>query len=599
MVNIEPAIEAGQIKFVFDSFDEAEILSGATGVENFVTEIYDYVKNAGRPCIVFLARSETAKKIAGLLDQLSEHKSSYILLEIDYFDETSGFELGYKFMGNLLTNDHDAKYLLKSDAFNQHPKVVEEIFNNIINSIKQTLAGHHDEGIEKEIKRFIGYAPVIQAIGLYIISISDSLNELKNKTHFNELSGSEVICKLMSELLLREQHKIVHAAKIRAREVTKEQINWSSLYSPTEQLVRIFLYHEDDNSAYKVEHAITSIPAPFVNIYEEILESFLPQHPFLNNREFAGPAFRDYLFANLLNDELLSLFIEDKMKRKEYGLTSVFYKFYFDVASNVSGKHVGYIYESITALENLNDIFELFIRKGDHSSEHIWELGISDFNRKDNVHVIVDDDNPVIIYQRLNHARIHLNGKLILSGENFELSDVEIDCESIQFDTANVFLRLSRNEEINIKGNNCFYNPSMKVKAINQGSSFFDWPGSDRYPWSAYNSEFHNKGEGVISIEDAFLALRGVLKWFRRDRREDYARYFELINNVAIGRNKTRRKMLDFLIEKGLITLKGNLYFYNPENEKDSGLSFGALNEIKMLSTIQPFLQQFIEKNNT
>lgn len=52
--------------------------------------------------------------------------------------------------------------------------------------------------------------------------------------------------------------------------------------------------------------------------------------------------------------------------------------------------------------------------------------------------------------------------------------------------------------------------------------------------------------------------------------------------------------MLDFLIDRNIITQQGVLYVYNPDNDTASGLNWGAIRQGEILETIQPFLEEFV-----
>lgn len=549
-VGVISALHKGEIKFIFDSFDEAEIRSGVQEVKNFVVDVYNKVKYNTKPCMVFLARTETAKKISHWLDEMGGTVGTkpYWLFEIDYFDNESGFELMLRYMESLLEKDEkesERKFQITLDELNRSRGIVRDIFSVINEQISQSISLG---GTVKSsgMKKFIGYAPVIQAMGMYIISISTNLSETKRIVQNVGLDGSEIISTLMMNLLLREQSKVKMAFDLRIKDKLTIDISPLPLYSPSEQLKRLGLYLNYEESCYKNEHTETHLPLEVIHLYEEVISLFLPQHPFLNDRKFAGPAFRDYVHAKLLDHDVMSIFAEESLADRNYGLTPLFYKFYIDNANLIKGEHIGYLYESITAQESFDDFYEMVITKDPVNDEHVW-IDPFDESIENSISVTINEKNPLVFRQKLSRARIQIDGNIEFYGENFELADAEIYCSKLKLSCNNLYMQLSENEQINLSAEEVTTASNFRIKPVGSGKAICSWPGSDKYPWSMFDLKNEGEEKQEITFDDAFVALRGVLRWFRRDKREEYAKHHEKIKNIAVGKSRTRQKNVGFL----------------------------------------------------
>lgn len=103
----------------------------------------------------------------------------------------------------------------------------------------------------------------------------------------SELSNQKdcvaIITKIMDDLLNREQaEKVSLAFRERCAAAHPEFTDWGKVYSPEEQLVRIIYYIIFQDCSYK-NYELNFLPPQLVAEYQSIIDSFLPQHPFIRN----------------------------------------------------------------------------------------------------------------------------------------------------------------------------------------------------------------------------------------------------------------------------------------------------------------------------
>src|SRR5690606_30465925 len=92
------------------------------------------------------------------------------------------------------------------------------------------------------------------------------------------------------------------------------------------------------------------LPAEVAVAYKAAVEQFLPNHPFLRNGEFAGPAFRAYALAAMPTHTELWVNAEILLEDGKWSPTPLFAGFYRHISGGVArGRHVGFLYEAAVA----------------------------------------------------------------------------------------------------------------------------------------------------------------------------------------------------------------------------------------------------------
>jgi hypothetical protein len=299
LAGILESLKNGNMCFVIDAFDEAEILSGWHRVEDFLTELWNYVKESPNFTLVLLARSETAQLMALYLDDVELEMQPYIMLEIDYFqyEESKNF---ISLQVQRIAKEKNQEEIAKRHA--QHIGPFNEAVDSVFSSIYEAFSVKAESAWESKVLRsFLGYAPVLQAIATYVSSFSN-YQEVQKRIGEGVLSleGAEIASSILYDLLKREQSKVVAALEKKGISQAASWTEWDQIYTPQEQLYRIMFYVLKDPNATGLEIDSLKLPEWLVDHYLQCLNSFLPNHPFLKNYSFTGPAFRDFTLANLL-----------------------------------------------------------------------------------------------------------------------------------------------------------------------------------------------------------------------------------------------------------------------------------------------------------
>lgn len=602
---------AGRVLFVLDAFDEAEIRSGPLQVESFLKEIFGFVKDAPQPCVVMFARSSTAQNMIAWLELLAgdeeDTRLRHATFSINYF-----------------LKQQAEKFVMESLSRGDQRGVESNrgVYHRLLNRVFEEFytANHADAETawkSQVVRSFLGYAPVLQAIASFIIEEPGDnplpvLNRLENDSNGTRI-GAQLTCDIMDALLEREQGKLVERLKQTQEDKLEARgwDNWYTLYTPVEQLKRIFLYLKGSrDQAIAIDHALAEVPPWLVEDYQEALRNFLPTHPFIVEKRFAGPAFHDYTFARLLhaghhlyNDVRVS-WGKALLEGSGYVPSPLFALLYERLHDGIAyGDLLGYLYESALAQRGFSqEPLTVVIPADDPGAgfDHHFRMIDDDDDGIDasfRLRIISGEQHPITFHRRLAHAEIEVTGMLVLgqSDLSFELSDVQITCEKLLLHANTVMIRnYKEGENVSIRAASYRHTPMLvRVECLKEERVSITWPDGQEHPWSAYYrpSQTYDSPE----MEEAAATLRRLLPLFRKHGRDDYARQHELIDNVAVGQNPMRRDMRDFLLERGIMEKKPFLYILHMRSLEQYGINWYAARFGDITEASKPFIREFFQ----
>jgi hypothetical protein len=606
-------LSSGTALFVLDAFDEAEVLSGWQRIESFLGELLTYVERSPRPCLILLARSETSTLISFALDDLITQRNSgeakYAIYEIDYFNEAQSREFVRLQLDRIAANRNDER----QPQHRRHVEPFERALTAVFSSLYNTLSIEQDSAWSSRAARsFMGYAPVLQAIASYLSDFDNFLEVEKQLALGGPMAnGTNLVCSLMRQLLEREQEKVQAAIKRKNMPEAAQWQKWEILYKPSEQIRRALLYVTKDQAAAEVTGDST-LPQWLVRPYSEALRSLLPQHPFLHESQFSGPAFRDYVLARLLTEEQLADAVKAELDSPTYVPTPLFVQFYSDLSKGIApGDHAGYLYESAVSRHGLDSQVRTIIvsptsdeslSEGQHWFE-VFEDGEIESDASPSLtsgialNLAVSEDRPVVFSRRLRHAYINVQGRLVLgnSGNEFEISDSEIACSTLELRSNVLVARVhERGNRVAIEAAECIQIPAVvKVELKGQGALVISWPGGERYPWAMYYH--HQIPSETKDAVGAMMALRRILTWFKKDKRADLARYKMLIDNVAVGHSEVRQQMLQYLLSQKIVVIDEPLYKLDLPKARQAGINWIDLRQVTVTESLGKFLEKFLK----
>lgn len=585
-------LNKGKALIVFDAFDEAELRSGWPRVAQFVRDLWPYVQDAPTVAAVLLARSETATQLDQLLLELSGGNPKHDFLEIGYFDESEA----RRFVQTQLAQRWNL------DAHEKHAAAFGEALDSLFEALAASLGVSRDELWHTSAGRtFFGYAPVLQAIAYFFSSVQNFHEAAQRFAAADTYKDSfDLLAGLISGLLEREQAKFVTPLEERLGHLD-EQVDFSALYPPQEQLHRVIQYvvGEDEEALRPLDN----VPAEAAAVYAEALTTFLPSHPFLRGREFAGPAFRDYTLAHVLTHPELWVLAEYLLEEAKQIPTPLFAGFYRRACEGAGeARFTGFVYESAVARFGLAaGTITTIVAPLEAADQHLFSIvadnpeaqGAEPFD----LALRTGSDNPIVFHHRLRNAIISTGGTLVLGSRDssFELSATELQAGRLEIRASELVVRrYAADQHVAIQATDVTDEiHQVKIDAPDRNALSVNWPGAHQYPWAPYYRP--NIFSEELNVGGAFLALRGILIWFRRDKREEFAKMREMIENVVVGRSAIRQDLLTFLLEKGILYISGHLFVLNEEAARSSGINWSGLRHTEPTPELRGLLNEFLD----
>ncbi|MEI7057793.1 hypothetical protein WBG06_18350 [Nocardioides sp. CCNWLW239] len=295
-------IALGQAGVVVDSLDEAHFRAGAENLLGFIRNILEVSgaripseRRANSPSIVVFSRSDTAIYVRQLF---ADEGVPLATLSVDFFSLDSAREFIHSYMDQRFTQiePKDPSYNIQNLA----PIPFRELRDARLQSIAEVI-GSADISVEEnwiEVQDFLGYAPVL-------VAIAESLavkNPMAVPSKLASTKQGELLAEIIQAILQRETGKFKeHLSDRLASSVPADEpdAKWAHLYSESEQCSRLASYAAGLPAPTLYS---SGLPQQAQAIYEEAVEAFLPNHPFLKGQGFASVVFADYVYARVSSD---------------------------------------------------------------------------------------------------------------------------------------------------------------------------------------------------------------------------------------------------------------------------------------------------------
>lgn len=575
---IESLID-GDNFFVIDAFDEAEAGSGRTGIEFFLRDLNDVTQTSKNICAILLARTESAIFIK---NYFNNNKIPYKHFEVGYFAEYNAktyIKNGLKKL-NIPTTD------LVNICIDEQFKEIKRILTSV------------------DAESFLGYAPVLNALTASYDNDRNTLNLLKK---INNVDNNFVLMKtILDDLLLREQEKFIKALKIKISKIT----NCSEyVYDNNEQIFRLFgmILFNDTTLFAQIDE---SIPLEFNEEYLEIVNTQLPQHPFIQAKEnnlniyydFTGTAFRDFIIAyNLSSNDTCDFVDEYLSENNKYYPSQMLIQFYNQISGNsIKGKHIPLMYSSFKAHAQFGD--EIFVHiNGDKNDCSI------EFNLKRNNKIILEIEFDIenledgIYINQLSNCYIDVDGKVYIgdpSGES-RITNSTINCEEIVWRSEYISIEAYSpgSCELNTNKFNYITNtiPRFEIKADDKKNLKIVCPSMNGY-YKLISYKCNDSSQEDINNFVCFSNLiRRIFSCLRSHSKDTPARKMDFIDNVIVSASIYKKGVLSYLLKVHILYTDEQSWLYKLDTDKLSDFSINW-NEVRDgdYNSLNPLYQEYI-----
>lgn len=555
-------LRSGKGLVVLDGFDEASLISGREGVKAFLVEIGSVILSSAHiPTVILTARTEMA---AFIRDVCREHGYGVNHYTVEYFEEEKAFLFIEKYL-----NFQGKKISL----------IQKKEIQRYLDEIKKRI------NTSKEVRAFMGYAQVLQILSRQIEKALD--DDITNSLVLDSKKNN-LIYDIIQELITREERKLdefKNSIRSKYKDINKEFVV-NNLYCKKEQLVRLQLF----SLAGGVENIQVNdfcdckeLTPEDKTRYLQLLRDWLPQHVFLRDGKIM-PIFSDYLFAESLFDEDLSIFAEEyQINGKAFRLpTRIFMDCYLSLNNFcVNSKDIFFLdaaYRSKNSVTNA-----IFCEIGPIDMENAGEVYLSyvDMNDPesfcDPIKIIREKDDPIVL-NRVEHMDISVEGKIILRPgitKDVVIHQAVIECDELEFEGKEVRFETYADEENTVVAHKDARRCSdTRITITGNQKLQVDFPiGTSpqlRNIFYEFNRFFYSfdKVDKTIDIEQFVFGLKKALEQFRTDHYSGGpAKYKEKID--ARCKSGIKKVVLDFLKDKEVLYVDNFKYMCSLERLSD------------------------------
>ena len=574
-------LRTGKNLVVLDAFDEAALISGREGVKDFLVEIGSTIlASVEVPTVILTARTEMATFIR---DVCADHGFGINHYTIEYFEAEKALcfiEQYLEFQGKEIS------------------EIQKEAIQKYLEELKRRI-----DTIE-EIRSFMGYAQVLQILSRQIEKAIDD-DEITDNLLLEGDPKNNLIYEIIQELISRESKKLdefKNSIRPKYRLLNKEHII-DNLYSKKEQLLRLQLFSlaggaetiQVDDFAGCIE-----LTPEDKSKYLELLRDWLPQHVFLRDNKIMS-IFGDYLFAESLLDEDLSLFAEEyQINGKAFRLpTRIFMDCYLTLNDFcVNSKDIFFLDAAYRSKNSTDSMVSCEIKPIDIEKPAEVCLTYTDLKAVENqcvtIRVIREEGEPILL-NRVEQMNINVEGKIILTPgitKDVVVHQAFIECDDLEFQGKEIRFETYGDEEnvvivhnlpkknpdtrITIKGSKQLQ-VDFQIERVPHLKGLFYELNPFFYSFDEENKETHEN----IDIKQFAFGLKKVLEQFKVDRYPgDPAKHKYKIN--ARCKTGIKKRVLDFLQDSQVIY--EDSYKYMCSLERLSGLRINRESYILIFS---------------
>ncbi len=564
-------LRSGSGVLVLDAFDEAEMISGRTGIEFFLRDLaveVEATKAGEYPTILLFARTESATFIA---EFCVKNSIEYLQYEIGFFAE------------------HNAKQFIRKKLELMHKDITQTV-NHCID--EQFVVINRLLGNKEVAASFLGYAPVLEALAQ---SFDEERNTVRllEKLKGNDITTTKIIYSILNYLLIREHEKVCSGLKEKWGKEYPEFNRWDIVYCVEEQMVRVAEYiifqEVNTSSFYELDGMI---PEQYTD-YVESLKVFLPQHPFLQNLisneafEFTGPAFRDYVLAFILSKadyvDLAFEYFSDKSLTTRFP-SQLLFDFYVEFSdAEMTGKIFPLLYDSYKAKETMDKFVTIDISSVSTEKYAVFRLKDLRFSDKTEDSELYISGNDAIYISRLANGNIDIDGDVCIGDQKntSRIYNSAIIATQIYLNTSHICIEARHPANCLLVSekdivNRCECPTKFDIHTDESDLVKVSIPNiNNYYKLRPYRYDFESLDkDGYLQF---CMFIKRIMNCLRKHRKDVPAKDKEYIDNEIISKSKFKRKVMDFLIYKEIIFIDSEqpyLYKLNVECLATYGLSW-------------------------
>lgn len=285
------AFHQGRLPLVIDALDEGRLLSGEVGFDAFIDSTAEFLlenrQTRNKVKLLIFGRHES---IDLATTGLTRGDITMATVEVDFFDESGARKLV----------EESARLGARPDgAYPKHRGAAKNVLTAYFAAIERALGLEEDTlWLADRGRAFAGYAPVLVALGSLLAGLDNFAPVLEQLRASGTREAWAVLETVIYEILNRERAKLVDKLATQLSAALPPQT-----YDAEEQLG--FLTSYIQRESLKTTGRVM-LPAVGLAKYNAMVEQYIPEHPFVRNRELVDEVLGSVVLAHGVANDLFA-----------------------------------------------------------------------------------------------------------------------------------------------------------------------------------------------------------------------------------------------------------------------------------------------------
>lgn len=590
----------GTAALVLDSADEAQLSAGRDNYIAFLEDLAGLLRRA-TPArqVVMLGRRDAVETTYLALAELNVSASRAEISPLTY-DQSC----------ELLNRTLDAKVVNERpyDVHRVHPipfgQLRDKAFADIAQALEPEVATKADT-YWTVAEPFLGYPPVLIALAERL-AVENPQAELEagriaTGSTPGEKAGPGQLLRVVVEGILDRESAKVRARVGDALDIPEDDDRRLVLYGRDEQVLR--LLEHLSNMALEIAAPASLQPKERAQ-YDDLIEGFVPDHPFVFEKQYANIVFSDYVRAYALTTQLqvhgvprrsflsglpgvgpfFAQFVS-ALAPAEGGLPTVAEDLVDDlIRSNALGAREGGV--SMYAHRGNKANLTLFDGSLTRMLDGEPYLSIISFSVNEPTGVVeltsplarcyVVTDHGVVVNGR--NGVIEVGPSVVLHTGQLQLVGESVIAQGVESEDPSGGCLLVADEVA--------HEAELKVQAHPTGALVVTWPN----PWHQWKSHHFNIPTPTHipsrSSQAVYLGLRRILTAFHASAKGEPSAYQQKLERFAIGENPIYMAVFTAIRKLGIVVAEGSLYRLRTDPLAEFGVNHAALRGPDLMSAL-------------
>lgn len=592
----QDAVRRNQAALILDSTDEAQLRSGSENYFAFLKDLRWFIdEETPGTRIVLLGRSDSIDMTRLALELLELPTPVFTLQPLSALQASSFIDATLDAHG----------YELHRTQPEPSARLRQALMTNIARAMNIDQNPTDDLASSwNSVETFLGYPPVLLALSERL-RVPNPQSDIANISKFDaptvRRQRGELLREIVEAILDRESRKVREAVG-ESLGIRQDDPIYESLYSRSEQTSRLLSLTGTTNVTQEYPALLDASDRAK---YEELVTTFVPDHPFVRGATFANQVFSDYVRAWAIASPVSQLL---SIKRAAF-LSSL------PTVGPFFASFIPALTPRGSELTIPEDLVDDTIRSNAMGSKraHAWYRHLGDSpatlrlfpddnsEDQDTIELQVSEPSGVLVLSSpVSRLTVFSDYGVLLttnSGE-FDLGpDLVIVCGELDIRASAIRVahsKLALGPSLLISQETTNHPNDLRVHSYASGDLLISWP-TPWHQWSDFTLPQPSSSRIPYALAtQVVVAVRKILRAFRSSMDDRPAVSADKVDRILVGNNEVAKSVLSALLDLSVIERASAQYRLDLHQLAAFGLSWQSLQADNPHEALGPFCEQII-----